>query len=135
MKFFDQASEHALATTKCYRKHFFLAGHSLVEPQLSPTKVTQRTFLLREGSNLEHDLTRFWEVETMMQPITTEQAREEHFLTHTTQQPDGRFVVRLPVKMEPNQLSTSRLTTERRLHAIERRLEKILNSRFSTTNS
>jgi len=38
---------------------------------------TQRTFLLREGSNLEYDLNSFWEVETMKQPITTtEQARE-----------------------------------------------------------
>jgi hypothetical protein len=29
-----------------------------------------------------------------------EQACEEHFLTHTTQQPDGRFEFRLPTKME-----------------------------------
>jgi len=43
--------------------------------------------LLREGRNLEHDLNRFWEVETMMQPITTkEQAREEHFLAQPNNQ-------------------------------------------------
>jgi hypothetical protein len=53
-----------------------------------------------------------------------QQACEEHFLIHTTQQSDGRFVVRLPTKMEPNQLGASRLSAERRLHAIERRLEK-----------
>jgi hypothetical protein len=53
-----------------------------------------------------------------------QQACEDHFLTHTTQQPDGRFVVRLPIKMELNQLGTFRLSAERRLHAIERRLER-----------
>jgi len=44
--------------------------------------------------------------------------------THTTQQPDGRFVVKLPTKMEPTQLGTSHLSAEQRLHAIERRLER-----------
>jgi hypothetical protein len=53
-----------------------------------------------------------------------QQACEEHFLIHTIQQPAGRFVVRLPTKMEPNQLGTSRLSAERRLRAIERRLER-----------
>ena len=53
-----------------------------------------------------------------------QQACEEHFIKHTTQQSDGRFVVRLPIKMESYQLGTSRLSAERRLHAIERRLEQ-----------
>jgi len=57
--------------------------------------------------------------------ITAEQrACEEHFITNTTQQPDGRFVVKLPIKMEPTQLGTPRLSAERRLHVIERRLER-----------
>jgi hypothetical protein len=56
--------------------------------------------------------------------MTAEQACEEHFLTHTTQQPDGIFVLRLPIKIEPNQLETSQLSSERRSHAIERRLEQ-----------
>jgi len=57
--------------------------------------------------------------------MTAEQkAREEHFLTHTTQQADGRFVVKLPTKMETTKLGTSRPFAERRLHAVERRLER-----------
>jgi hypothetical protein len=38
-----------------------------------------------------------------MEPSTMtaeQQACEEHFLTHTTQQSDGRFVVRLPTSLE-----------------------------------
>jgi hypothetical protein len=40
-------------------------------PAVTAQSNTQRIFLLREGSNLEHDLKSFWEEETMMQPITT----------------------------------------------------------------
>jgi hypothetical protein len=50
-----------------------------------------------------------------------QQACEEHFLTQTTQQPNGRYIVRLPTKGETNQLGNSRLSVERRLHAIQRR--------------
>jgi hypothetical protein len=47
--------------------------------------------------------------------MTSEQmACEQHFVTHTTQQSDGRFV-RFPVKIEPNQLGTSRRMAENRL--------------------
>jgi len=53
-----------------------------------------------------------------------QQACESHFITHTTQQQDGRFVVKLPTKMDPKQLGSSRLSAERRLHAIEHRLER-----------
>jgi len=53
-----------------------------------------------------------------------QQVCEQHFITHTTQQQDGRFVVRLPTKMDPKQLGSSHLSAERRLHAIERRLER-----------
>ena len=52
------------------------------------------------------------------------QACEQHFTTNTTQQQDGRFVVRLPLKEEPNQLGTSRRSAEHRLLAIERRLQR-----------
>lgn len=93
-------------------------------PAVTAPTDTQRIFLLQEDSNLKHDLNCFWEVEPMVQStMTTEQTCGEHFL-NTTQQPDGRFVVRLSVKMEPNQFGTSHLTAERRLHTIESRLER-----------
>ena len=84
----------------------------------------QHTFLLRDDFSL-NNLNRFWEVEPMEQATMTaeQQACESHFITHTTQQ-DGRFVVRLPTKLDPKQLRSSRLSAERRLHAIERRLER-----------
>jgi len=45
-------------------------------------------------------------------------------ISNTTQQHDGRFVVRLPTKIDPKQLGSSFLSAERRLHAIERSLER-----------
>lgn len=53
-----------------------------------------------------------------------QQACEQHFISNTVQQHDGRFVVRLPRKMDPKWLGFSRLSAERRLHAMECRLEK-----------
>ena len=39
-----------------------------------------------------------------------QQACEEHFVKHTIQKTYGRFMVRLPTKMEPNHIGTSRLS-------------------------
>jgi len=87
---------------------------------------TQHTFLLREANSLKHNLNRFWKVEPVEQTtMTTEQqVCEKHFITHTTLQRDGRFVVRFPTRMDTKQLRSTRLSTERRLHAIELRLER-----------
>ena len=54
---------------------------NLVELQLSLYHVTQHTLLLREDKSLEHNLNRFWEVETMEQSSMTaeQEACEEHF--------------------------------------------------------
>jgi len=48
---------------------------------------------------------------------------QQHFITQTNQKDDGIFFVRLPTKMDPKQPGSSRLFAERRLHAIECRLE------------
>jgi len=63
--------------------------------------------------------------------MTTEQhVCEQYFITHTTQQDDGRFVVRLPTKMGPMQLGSSCLVAERRLRKFERRLEQELKDQY-----
>jgi len=99
--------------------------HSGWTPASTTQNDPQHMFLQRDDNNLEHNLKRLWEVEPVEQStITAEhQACEQHFITHTTQQEDGRFV-RIPTKMDPMQLGSSRLSAERRLHAIERRLER-----------
>jgi hypothetical protein len=85
-------------------------------PAVNKSGARQPAFLLRENGRLEDNLNRFWEIESTEQPtLTSEQhACEQHFITHTFQQKDGRFVVRLPLKEQPNQLGTSRFSAERR---------------------
>ena len=97
----------------------------------------QHTFLLREHNSLEHNINRFWEVEHVEQSTMTkeQQACEQHFISHATQQSDERFVVRLPTKMDSKQLGSSRLSAERRLHVSERRLEREPELRFNITIS
>jgi hypothetical protein len=94
-------------------------------PVSNAASSTQRSFLLRENTPLEAKLNRFWEIEPEKQVTFTpdQQACEQHFVNHTTQQ-DGRFVVRLPLKEDPSQLGTSRCLAESRLLSIERRLER-----------
>jgi len=75
-------------------------------PANTTVKEVKRAFLQRETMTAE------------------QKSCEDHFLTHTTRQPDGKFVVKLPTKMGPTQLGASRLSAERRLHTIESRLER-----------
>jgi len=100
-------------------------------PATTTQQNPQHTFVLQEDNSLEHNLNRFWEVEPVEQStMTTEQqVCEQYFITHKTQQDDGRFV-RLPTKMDPKQLGSCRLTAERRLHAFERRLEQELKDQY-----
>ena len=65
-------------------------------------------------------------MEPVEQSILTaeKQACEQHFITHTTQQQDLRFVVKLSTKMDSKQLGSSRFCVEFRLHAIAHRLER-----------
>jgi hypothetical protein len=95
-------------------------------PAVNKSGAKQYRFLLRENGRIEDNPNRFWEVEPMEQSTLTpeQQACEQHFITNTFQQRDGRFVVRLPLKEQPNQLGTSRRSAEQRLLAIERRLER-----------
>ena len=56
--------------------------------------------------------------------VTSEQhACKQHFIKHTTQQ-NGKFVVRLPRKMDPKQLGSPLLSANRRLDAVESKLER-----------
>jgi hypothetical protein len=111
-----------------------LAGRT---PATTNPNNAQHAFILRDDDNLENNLNRFWEVEGMDQStITTEQkACEDHFLTHTTHQPDGNFVVKLPTtKMIPTHLGTSRLSLQSEDYMqLNAGWNKTQTSRVSTT--
>ena len=70
---------------------------------------SQSTHLSREDNSLKSNLNHFSEVEAVEQSTMT--AEQQAF-------------EKLPTKMEPNQLATSLLSSERRPHAIECKLER-----------
>jgi len=55
-------------------------------PVLNNQRTHQHSFLLRENTSFEQNLSRFWEVEPMDEAILTpeHEACEQHFITHTT---------------------------------------------------
>jgi len=92
----------------------------------------QTAFLLREDNSVEHNVNHSREVEPVEpSTMTTEQqVCKQQLITKTTQQGDGGSVVRLPTKMDPKQLGTSRLAAERRLDIFEHRLEQELKDQY-----
>jgi len=63
---------------------------------------------------------------------TEQQVCKQHVITHTTQQDDGGSVVRLPTKMDPKQIGSSRIAAWRRLHIFERRMEEELKDKWKS---
>ena len=53
---------------------------------------------------------------------TEQQVCKQHVITHTFQEDVVGSDVRLPTKMDPYQLRTTRLSAERRLYIFERKL-------------
>ena len=99
-----------------------------ITPTANTANVKRQSFFIQDTTNLELNMNRFWEVEAVESASMTleQQACEEHFASHTTRQPDGRFMVRLPLKTEAKELGTSRRMAENRLLSLERRLDRNL---------
>nr|CAH7738741.1 unnamed protein product [Callosobruchus chinensis] len=89
----------------------------------------QTTCHLTTNQEIHHLLTKFWEIE---EPLVTkdlqfsseEQICEDIFQATTKRASDGRFIVQIPLKMDPSHLGNSRETAIRRLRSIESKLSK-----------
>lgn len=76
---------------------------------------------------LEQLLGKFWEVEEVngCRALSREESKcEEIFAQTTRRDPDGRFVVQLPLKQAADTLGQSRNTAEKRFYSTERKLNK-----------
>ncbi|XP_046399989.1 uncharacterized protein LOC124166503 [Ischnura elegans] len=96
----------------------------------------QLTLLARSDSTLEQQLSKWWDIEEMEQPVHSkeEQLCEQHFTTHTVRDDNGRFIVRLPTKNGTENLGDSRETALLRFYQIERRLERNIALKKDYTN-
>lgn len=108
--------------------HSTIFGWVIMGP--APMKSTryQNLSLLASGeSRLELTLNRLWESEEPpLAPIPDPEdvICEKHFVDTHSRDSDGRFVVRLPFKVEFNQIGETRLVALKRFHNLERRLLK-----------
>jgi Pao retrotransposon peptidase/Family of unknown function (DUF5641)/Protein of unknown function (DUF1759)/Putative peptidase (DUF1758)/Integrase zinc binding domain/Integrase core domain len=92
-----------------------------------PRTTTFCALSLPTNSDLQNELKRFWEIESCdgPRPMTPEERLvEKHFTDTVRRQPDGRYIVNLPVKPNISKLGESRLIALRRLYALERRFVK-----------
>jgi len=106
-------------------------------PAFTTEHEPQHTFLLREESRLEQILNRFWEVELVEQSIMTkkQQTCEQHFISHTTQQPDGIFVSDCQQRWIPSNLDSLAYLQSEDYMQLNADWNDNQNSRFNTTIS
>ncbi|XP_025831267.1 uncharacterized protein LOC112904716 [Agrilus planipennis] len=83
---------------------------------------------VNSSNQLDNQLTRFWELDEFKCRASNyspeEQHCEEHFINTHTRDRDGRFVVSIPYKREPNELGESKTLALKRFYSIERKLER-----------
>ena len=81
-----------------------------------------------EEAKMSEILERFWKLDDFGEERTlmtkAEAFCENHFLQNVSKNEQGRFIVRLPFSEEPTTLGESRYIAEKRLEALERRLER-----------
>lgn len=77
--------------------------------------------------NQDANLTQFWEldsIESKYSMTSEERACEEHFLANTYRTEEGRFVVTMPLKRDPQELGDSYYMAKIRFLSLERRFER-----------
>lgn len=77
---------------------------------------------------LDESMTKFWKLEEIPQPASCytdiEAECEQHFMTHTYRDDNGRFYVRLPLITEPDCLGNSYRLAKKRFIALEKRFKR-----------
>lgn len=81
-----------------------------------------------EPDDTQNLLMRFWQLEEVSHQSSVysreERLCEEHFLQNTTRLEDGRFCVRIPLKVSTDNLGDSKQRAKHCLFALERRLKR-----------
>ncbi|XP_073951812.1 uncharacterized protein [Choristoneura fumiferana] len=88
---------------------------------------------------LDESITKFWKLEELPEPVSQytdlEAECEQHFISHTYRDTNGRFCVRLPLITTPDCLGNSFRLAKKRFIALERRFKgnpdlKVLYEQF-----
>lgn len=95
-------------------------------PPAEITVAPSETYFVRTDDDLQLQLTKFWELEeiTTVQTTKEEDDCEKHFLQNTVRDDTGRFVVKLPFKLQHSQLGDSFDLASSRHKQLEKRFQK-----------
>ncbi|XP_018368314.1 PREDICTED: uncharacterized protein LOC108764525 [Trachymyrmex cornetzi] len=77
---------------------------------------------------LSDQVQKFWQMEEIQSShqLSPEETRcEEHYMSTVSRADDGKFVVQLPLKLDPSNLGASFDTAKKRLQAVERKLVRV----------
>ncbi|XP_045452660.1 uncharacterized protein LOC123661764 [Melitaea cinxia] len=98
-----------------YQAKQVMCNHSVINDNLS------------NESKVDNLLTKFWELEELPQKTILSEAElacENHFRSHTSRLPSGRFSVRLPLRDSPDCLGDTYNLAKSRLFNLEKRFRK-----------
>lgn len=104
---------------------WILAGR--LASSAKPTRDVQSFHATISNIQLHDQLNRFWHLEEVNNAIEYNQEKtycERHFQTHVSRTPEGRYIVKLPVKDSVHKLGDSRTAALKRLQGIERRFAR-----------
>ena len=105
-----------------------IPGHVSKAPKIS--------LFVRSDNNLDKQLQRFWDIESLDQPVLSpnEKQCEAHFIANTKRLPSGKFEVRLPVKSSSTELGESERAAYYRLLQMEKKFAKNVELKTNYVN-
>lgn len=96
-----------------------------ITPNWGGNAVKSYCHFLRK-QEIENSLTKFWELEEVDLIMNDEEkVCEAHFIKKHFRNEEGRFVVRIPLKLPREELGNSKELALKRFFNLERKLEKI----------
>ncbi|XP_039311166.1 uncharacterized protein LOC120359023 [Solenopsis invicta] len=113
-------------TLQKIRLRWILAGRHI--NVTSPTRTLQTFTTTISNAQLNEQLVRFWQIKDVGEVVINNKNDaycEEHFLTNVSQDPHGRYVVRMPVRDHLiDKIGNSRDVALKRLRGVERRFSR-----------
>ncbi|GBM12575.1 hypothetical protein AVEN_78349-1 [Araneus ventricosus] len=102
-------------------------NNDISSPKGGSDDLEQSYSLLLESEDINKTMQNFWNIESVGESShilnSEEELCEKHFLENYSRTPEGRYIVKIPLKND-KQLGESRTSANRRLDALWRRLSK-----------
>lgn len=94
------------------------------------SNMVSENYCLFSNTELSNQIEKFWELEEIQPSVSSKLTMEEieceqHFSENVSRDRSGRFIVKLPVKSNYNELGESEQSALKRLYTMERKFQKL----------